>query len=290
MNEINIALLGRNESGKSSLIAGMNEFQPDEVTLNVQDNPEDIAESDICIVLIDTSFMMKGYDSASGLKDAQRALSGDNDKPVIIYAVNSEGYSEKEIRSKILNAFRDHKRVTVIKESRPEDSERVMNRILDFMNSGLHLDHENKSSHNKFLVIAGIIILGILAASFMHIVNKMNESIRLQTEQKESREIARLKAAERKAIEQSRTAENKYAEEIEKLKESEHRAIIERNRAQNEAELLRSEKESLNDTANRYKNQIEALRKENEKLKSEVARLTKKLDNSLVRIANPFKH
>lgn len=83
--------------------------------------------------------------------------------------------------------------------------------------------------------------------------------------------------------------EKRFTEEISRLKESEHKAVVERNRAENETELLRAENESMNDTVNRYKNQLEAMRKENEKLKAEVDRLTKKLNNSLVRIANPFK-
>ena len=128
----------------------------------------------------------------------------------------------------------------------------------------------------KILVLA----LAIFSSSCMYIIHDMNS--------KHETELA-------VTIEESKTQENmrereRDAEEISRLKESLHNAVTARVKAENEAEALRAEKESEADTAKRYKNQLDALRKENEKLKSEVDRLTKKLNNSLVRIANPFKH
>lgn len=147
---------------------------------------------------------------------------------------------------------------------------------------------------NIIAILILIIAVSIASCVFMiHYMNVKRESesasVREQEEKRFTEEISRLKESERKAHEASEMTEKRHAEEISRLKESEHKAIVERNKAENEAESLRAENESMNDTVKRYKNQLEAMRKENEKLKAEVDRLTKKLNNSLVRIANPFK-
>ena len=129
----------------------------------------------------------------------------------------------------------------------------------------------------KILVLA----LAIFSSSCMYIIHDMNS--------KHETELA-VTIEESKAQEKMKEEKIRDAEEISRLKESLHEAVTARVKAENEAEALRAEKESEADTAKRYKNQLDALRKENEKLKSEVDRLTKKLNNSLVRIANPFKH
>ena len=128
----------------------------------------------------------------------------------------------------------------------------------------------------KILVLA----LAIFSSSCMYIIHDMYS--------KHETELA-VTIEESKTQEKMRERE-RDAEEISRLKESLHNAVTARVKAENEAEALRAEKESEAETAKRYKNQLDALRKENEKLKSEVDRLTKKLNNSLVRIANPFKH
>lgn len=105
-------------------------------------------------------------------------------------------------------------------------------------------------------------------------------------------EIDSLRAEKNKAEDEARQYKIRLDElkkENARLKESERKALIAKSKAENEADLLKSEKESAEDTARRYKTQLDAVRKENERLKSETVRLTKKLDNSLVRIANPFK-
>ena len=128
----------------------------------------------------------------------------------------------------------------------------------------------------KILVLA----LAIFSSSCMYIIHDMNS--------KHETELA-VTIEESKTQEKMREEKIRDAEEISRLRESLHEAVTARVKAENEAEALRAEKESEADTAKRYKNQLDALRKENEKLKSEVDRLTKKLNNSLVRIANPFK-
>ncbi len=121
-----------------------------------------------------------------------------------------------------------------------------------------------------------LLILSIFSGSCVYVIQKMN-----------SRHEIELAAV----IEESKAREKKQeSEEIARLRESEHAAVIARVKAENEAESLKAEKESEAETARRYKSQLDALRKENETLKAEVARLKNKLDNSLVRIANPFKH
>lgn len=147
---------------------------------------------------------------------------------------------------------------------------------------------------NMIAILILIIAVSVASCIFMiHYMNVKHESeyayVNEENEKKFTEEISRLKESERKAHEASEMTERRYTEEIAKLKASEHKAIVERNRAENETESLRAENESMNDTVKRYKNQLEAMRKENEKLKAEVDRLTKKLNNSLVRIANPFK-
>ena len=130
--------------------------------------------------------------------------------------------------------------------------------------------------NRKFNIMASVMIL-ILAAitgSCVYMIYDMN--------MKRESDIALMNEinAEKERIASS---------EIARLKASEREALIAKSKAENEADSLRTEKESAEDTARRYKNQIDALRKENEKLKAEVTRLTNKLNNSLVRIANPFK-
>ena len=162
---------------------------------------------------------------------------------------------------------------------------------------------QSADTNRTYNFMAAIIILILtisLCACVLYIKNGLKDE---KEHTASSEETEKLKQAERE-IDSLRTEKNnaedsarQYKSQLDtlrkengQLKKSEREAVIARSRAENEAESLRSEKESAEDTAKRYRNQLDALRKENEKLKSEVARLTKKLDNSLVRIANPFKH
>ncbi|MBQ3395990.1 MAG: hypothetical protein IJG34_00015 [Synergistaceae bacterium] len=130
--------------------------------------------------------------------------------------------------------------------------------------------------NRKFNIMASVMIL-ILAAvtgACVYMIHDIN--------MKREKDIALMNElnAEKERITSS---------EIARLKKSEHEALTAKSKAENEADSLRAEKENAEDTVRRYKNQLDALRKENEKLKAEVTRLTNKLNNSLVRIANPFK-
>lgn len=130
--------------------------------------------------------------------------------------------------------------------------------------------------NRKFNIMASvmILILAMITGSCVYMIHDMNV--------KRDKDLAVMN-------ELNTEKERITSAEIERLKKSEREALIAKTKAENEADSLRLEKESAEDTVRRYKNQLDALRKENEKLKSEVTRLTNKLNNSLVRIANPFK-
>lgn len=130
--------------------------------------------------------------------------------------------------------------------------------------------------NHKFNIMASVLILvlAVITGSCMYIIHDMN--------MRRDKDLAVMNELN---AEKERTA----SAEIARLKASEREALIAKSKAENEADSLRAEKESAEDTVRRYKNQLDALRKENENLKAEVTRLTNKLNNSLVRIANPFK-
>lgn len=130
--------------------------------------------------------------------------------------------------------------------------------------------------NRKFNIMASVLILvlAVITGSCVYVIHDMN--------MKREKDIALMN-------ELNEERERIASGEIERLKKSEREALIARSKAENETDSLRAEKESAEDTVRRYKNQIDSLRKENEKLKAEITRLTNKLNNSLVRIANPFK-
>ena len=114
--------------------------------------------------------------------------------------------------------------------------------------------------NRKFNIMASVMIL-ILAAitgSCVYMIYDMN--------MKRESDIALMNEinAEKERIASS---------EIARLKASEREALIAKSKAENDADSLRAEKESAEDTARRYKNQLDALRKENEKLKAEYSRI-----------------
>ena len=130
--------------------------------------------------------------------------------------------------------------------------------------------------NRKFNIMASvmILILAVITGLCVYMIYDMN--------MKREKDIALMNELN---AEKERIASN----EIARLKKSEREALIAKSKAENEADSIRAEKDSSDDTVRRYKNQLDSLRKENEKLKAEVTRLTNKLNNSLVRIANPFK-
>lgn len=83
-------------------------------------------------------------------------------------------------------------------------------------------------------------------------------------------------------------AKAKAEQEISEAQEAYTHAVFERNKAREESKLLREEKERAVEMAGKYKKQIDDLKAENKHLKSEVERLTQKLNDS-IRIPNPFK-
>ena len=90
--------------------------------------------------------------------------------------------------------------------------------------------------------------------------------------------------------EEAITEANARAEqEISEAHEAYTHAVFERNKAREESKLLREEKERAVEMAGKYKKQIDDLKAENKHLQSEVDRLTQKLNDSIIRIPNPFK-
>ena len=147
-------------------------------------------------------------------------------------------------------------------------------------------DPDAAKSHSKkpraimsFIKVAiiAIIIIGLAGAGY-YALKKIDSTAK-----------AALDENARRTEEAITEANARADQEISEAHEAYTHAVFERNKAREEAKILREEKERAVEMAGKYKKQIDDLKAENKQLKAEVERLTQKLNDSIIRIPNPFK-